>query len=429
MKGPANQKEWNSATPEWRLKKAKDIQSRTGLDITGWEDLKFSQLPKEATDWKVFYPQSSIEAMIPIILDITQKSDIFDWIEEDGFIVFPRKDNKTIPNDETMEKVIRTVMKNAGIEDYTITFLYIKVMKENTLYVERFRPTELKYYVGNEHIKEMVQKYLDQGDIQNFIFYGPPGSGKTTLAKIIVKNLDCDYLYINASDENGIDTIRDKVKGFASAASWKGIKVVILDEADFITIQGQAALRNVIETFSRSTRFILTCNFVERIIDPLQSRCQVLKIVPPTKMDVYNHLTWILADQLSLSYTPEDIKSLIVKYYPDMRKMLNVLQMSEKDDKIVLDETVVTSNNYIKEVLKELAGKKNWLTIRQIIADSNVKDFEELYRNLFEYSPKYAPGSEGSVAIILNEHLYQANFRIDKEINVMSAIAKIIEVI
>ena len=92
-------------------------------------------------------------------------------------------------------------------------------MKKNTLYVERFRPTSLEYYVGNEHIKEMVQKYLDQGDIQNFIFYGPAGSGKTTLAKIIVKNLDCDYLYINASDENGIDTIREKVKGFASAAS------------------------------------------------------------------------------------------------------------------------------------------------------------------------------------------------------------------
>jgi replication factor C small subunit len=261
-------------------------------------------------------------------------------------------------------------------------------MKENTLYVERFRPTELKYYVGNENIKETIQKYLDQGDIQNFIFYGPAGTGKTTLAKIIVKNLDCDYLYINASDENGIDTIREKVKGFASAASWKGIKVVILDEADFITIQGQAALRNVIETFSRSTRFILTCNFIERIIDPLQSRCQVLKIVPPTKMDVYNHLTWILTDQLSLTYTPEDIKNLIVKYYPDMRKMLNVLQMSVKDDAVVLDDTVLTSNNYIKAVLKELAGGKNWIAIRQIIADSNVKDFEELYRNLFEYAPK-----------------------------------------
>ena len=103
--------------------------------------------------------------------------------------------------------------------------------------------------------------------------------------------------------------------------------------------------------------------------------------------------------------------------------------MSVKDDTVIIDETVLTSNNYIKEVLKELAGKKNWLTIRQIILDSNIKDFEELYRNLFEYSPKYAPGKEGSVAIILNEHLYQANFRIDKEINVMSAIAKIIEAI
>jgi replication factor C small subunit len=302
-------------------------------------------------------------------------------------------------------------------------------MKENTLYVERFRPTSLKHFVGNQTVKETLQKYLDQGDIQNFIFYATPGTGKTTLAKIIVKNLDCDYLYINASDENGIDTIREKVKGFASAASWKGIKVVILDEADFITIQGQAALRNVIETFSRSTRFILTCNFIERIIDPLQSRCHTVKITPPTKQDVYNHLTWILADQLNVSYQPEDIKTLILQYYPDMRKMLNVLQMSVKDDMVVLDKTVLTSNNYIKEVLKELMGNKKWLTIRQIIADSGVKDFEELYRNLFDYASKYAPGKEGIVAIILNEHLYQANFRIDKEVNVMSAIAKIIDAI
>ena len=301
-------------------------------------------------------------------------------------------------------------------------------MTENSLLVEKYRPTTLENYVGNENVKQVIQKYLNQNDIQNFIFYGPAGTGKTTLAKIIVKNLDCDYLYINASDENGIDTIRDKVKGFASAASWKGIKVVILDEADFITIQGQAALRNVIETFSRSTRFILTCNFVERIIDPIQSRCQVLKIVPPSKNDIAKHVAGILEKE-GIEYEVEALKAIVSQYYPDLRKMLNTVQLSTQENTLKVDKTVLTSTNYITSVIKELTTTKKFNTIRQIIADSGVKDFEELYRSLFDYAPKYAPGKEGMVAIILNEHLYQANFRIDKEINVMSAIAKIIEVI
>ena len=301
-------------------------------------------------------------------------------------------------------------------------------MKENTLLVEKYRPTTLEHYVGNENIKEVIQKYLNQNDIQNFIFYGGAGTGKTTLAKIIVKNLDCDFLYLNASDENGIDTIREKVKGFASTASFKGIKVVILDEADFITIQGQAALRNVIETFSRSTRFILTCNYIERVIDPIQSRCQVLKIVPPSKLDTAKHTAWVL-DQEEISYETDDIKSIVNQYYPDLRKMLNTIQSSTINSKLLLDKDVLVSSNYMLSVIKELSTSKNWKNIRQIIADSGVKDFEELYRFLFENSSKYAPDREGSVAIILNEHLYQANFRIDKEINIMSAISKIIETI
>ena len=301
-------------------------------------------------------------------------------------------------------------------------------MKENTLLVEKYRPTTLEHYVGNENIKEVIQKYLNQNDIQNFIFYGGAGTGKTTLAKIIVKNLDCDFLYLNASDENGIDTIRDKVKGFASTASFKGIKVVILDEADFITIQGQAALRNVIETFSRSTRFILTCNYIERIIDPIQSRCQVLKIVPPSKLDTAKHTAWVLAQE-EISYETDDIKSIVNQYYPDLRKMLNTIQSSTINSKLLLDKDVLVSSNYMLSIIKELSTSKNWKNIRQIIADSGVKDFEELYRFLFDNSSKYASDREGSVAIILNEHLYQANFRIDKEINIMSAISKIIEII
>ena len=154
-------------------------------------------------------------------------------------------------------------------------------MKDHSLLVERYRSKTLDKYVGNEQIKTKLQTYIDQNDIQNFIFYGPAGTGKTTLAKLLVNNLDCSHLYINASDERGIETIRDKVSSFASTMSFSPLKVVILDEADFLTIQAQASLRNVIETFSRTTRFIMTCNYIERIIDPLQSRCQVLKIVPP----------------------------------------------------------------------------------------------------------------------------------------------------
>lgn len=301
-------------------------------------------------------------------------------------------------------------------------------MKDNTLLVEKYRPTVLQDYVGNEQVKDTIQKYLDQNDIQNFIFYGPAGTGKTTLAKLIVKNLNCDYLYINASDENGIDTIREKVKGFASAASWNGIKVVILDEADFITINGQAALRNVIETFSRSTRFILTCNFVERIIDPIQSRCQVLKIVPPSKSVIAKHLADVMGKE-NISHDIKEVATIVNKNYPDVRKMLNTIQLSNQDGKLKIDESVLASNNYTKEVLRELTKTKNWIKIRQIIADSGVKDFEELYRLLFEHISVYAKNKEGSVTIILNEHLFQANFRIDKEINIMSAIAKIIETI
>jgi len=299
--------------------------------------------------------------------------------------------------------------------------------KEHTLWVEKYRSDILDNYVGNENIKSTVSKYLSQNDIQNLIFYGPAGTGKTTLAKLIVNNIDCEYLYINASDERGIETIRDKVSGFAAAASFVPLKVVILDEADFLTIQAQASLRNVIETYSRSTRFILTCNYVERIIDPLQSRCQVLKIVPPSKSDVAMHIATI-CEKEDVFYELEDIKTVVNQFYPDLRKMLNTLQMSVRDNKITIDKSVLVSSNYMTQVLKELTQKNpNFNNIRQIIADANVQDFEELYRYLYDNASVYAPGSEGMVAIYANEYSYQANFRIDKEINAMALVARLIE--
>ena len=296
---------------------------------------------------------------------------------------------------------------------------------ENSLLVEKYRPSKLENYVGNENIKKSIAKYLDQNDIQNLIFYGPAGTGKTTLAKIIVANLDCDHLYINASDERGIETIRDKVQGFASVASFKPLKVVILDEADFLTIQAQASLRNIIETFSRTTRFIMTCNFVERIIDPLQSRCHVLKIVPPTKKDVARHLAWVL-DQEKIRYEMQDLVPLINQYYPDLRKCINTIQLSTIDNDLKLDQSILVSSNYIDKVINELSNKANFKTVRQIIADANVDDFDELFKSLYTKASEYLPGKEGTASILINEHQYKANFRIDKEINIMSLIQQII---
>ena len=304
-------------------------------------------------------------------------------------------------------------------------------MKENSLYVEKYRSKTLDEYVGNEQLKQIVAQYIEKNDLQNLLLYGTPGTGKTTLAKLIINNFNCDYLYINASDERGIDTIRDKVQGFASSASFKPIKIIILDEADFLTIQAQASLRNIIETYSRTTRFILTCNYLERIIDPLQSRCQVLKITPPSKKEVAKHISTIL-DQESIEYTVADLVLVVNKHYPDVRKILNTCQVNNVNNTLKIDNTVLTGG-YKDGLLKELKSpsKDSFKNIRQILADSNLDDFEDVYRFLYDTLDEYGKNDLAKATIIIDieNYMYHANFRIDKEINVCALIASILKTI
>ena len=164
----------------------------------------------------------------------------------------------------------------------------------NSLWVEKYRPSKLTEYVGNEHLKDKVKDYLESGEIPHLLFFGKAGTGKTTLAKLIVNSIDCDHIIINASDENNVDTVRNKVKGFASTVGFKDMKIIILDEFDYMTPGAQAILRNLMETFSKHCRFILTCNYIEKIIDPIQSRCQSFAITPPTKKDVAVQVAKIL---------------------------------------------------------------------------------------------------------------------------------------
>jgi DNA polymerase III delta prime subunit len=304
-------------------------------------------------------------------------------------------------------------------------------MKENSLFVEKYRSQTLEDYVGNEQLKQIIGKYIETNDIQNLLLYGTPGTGKTTLAKIIVNNIDCDYLYINASDERGIDTIRDKVQGFASSATFKSLKVIILDEADFLTIQAQASLRNIIETYSRTTRFILTCNYLERIIDPLQSRCQVLKITPPSKKEAAQHIANILEAE-DVNYEITNLALVVNKYYPDIRKILNTCQTNIIENTLKIDESILISG-YKDKLLKELKSpnKSTFKNIRQIIADSNIEDFEDVFRFLYDSMDEYVKDdmNKGIITITIEEYMFHANFRIDKEINLMALISKILQII
>jgi replication factor C small subunit len=297
--------------------------------------------------------------------------------------------------------------------------------KKHTLFTEKYRPDTLEGYIGNDDFKSSLQQWIDTNDVPHLLLCGGAGTGKTTAAKLIVNNINCDYVYINCSDENGIDTIRDKVKSFASAASFKPQKVVIMDEADFLTINAQAALRNVIETFSLTTRFIFTCNYVERIIDPIQSRTIVFELTPPSMQDVAFKCVEIL-DLEDVTYTKADIVRIVKQTYPDIRKSLNLLQSSIKNGDLQQSREVTNFNQTSDQIITLLKGQniKNFTTIRQLVMDSNVRDYNELYRVLFERADEFT--NSAIATLIIADYQYKSIMAPDKEITFCGCIAKLL---
>ena len=301
----------------------------------------------------------------------------------------------------------------------------------NSLWVEKYRPSKLENYIGNEHLKSKVEHYLKSGDVPHLLLYGKAGTGKTTLAKLIINNIECDYLYINASDENNVDTVRTKVKNFASTIGFKDTKVIILDECDYITPNAQAALRNLMETFSKHCRFILTCNYVERIIDPIQSRCQSFQIIPPSRNEVAKHLHKILVKE-NIMDTPEDIKILVESGYPDIRRVINSAQRNVVNGKLKLDTTSIIQNDYKLKLIKilETKSKKDAFTdVRKLLADNQITDFADLFRLLYDEVDGYGKGHVAECILIIARYELSDGQVVDKEINAMAMLIELLGVI
>jgi replication factor C small subunit len=298
---------------------------------------------------------------------------------------------------------------------------------KHTIWNEKYRPDILDNYITSDEIKNIFQAYIDKQDIPHLLFAGRAGSGKTTLAKLIAKGIDCDLLYINATDERSMDVIREKIGGFASSASFKPLKIVILDEATHLLMASQVLLLNMIETYSAKTRFILTGNYPERLIDPLRSRLTEYALVPPSKTIIAQHIVRILENE-GIEYELEGVAEIVKKCYPDLRRTINTLQKCSTTGKLVVNINLKSNQNYIELILEELSQPKpKFNTIRQILANSDVSDYTELFKSLYDNSSKYLRDKEGSVAVLVNEASYKANFSLDKEINTAALISQIIE--
>ena len=262
------------------------------------------------------------------------------------------------------------------------------------------------------------------------IFYclEEPVQVKPLSIKLLVNNIECDYLYINASDENSVEVVRDKVKNFASTLGFVNMKVIILDECDYITPNAQAALRNLMETFSKSCRFILTCNYVERIIDPIQSRCQSFQIIPPDRKEVAVHLNSILTKE-KVDFDIEDIVTIVNGGFPDLRRVINAAQRQVVDNKLVIDEGMSIQNDYkvqVLEILKTQDKKNSFKNIRQLLADSKVTDFSDLFRLLFDTVDDWGRGHVTECILILAQYQQSDAVVVDKEINIMAMFIEII---
>ena len=302
-------------------------------------------------------------------------------------------------------------------------------MKE-FLFVEKYRPQTIEDCILPEGLKETFQKIVEKGELPNMMFTGSAGVGKTTVARALCNELDLDYMLINGSEDGNIDTLRGKIKQFASTVSLQGgQKVVILDEADYLNPQStQPALRGFIEEFSSNCRFILTCNFKNRIIDPLHSRCSIYEFNLGNKAEMAQafmaRLQFIL-DSEHIIYDNAVIAELIMKYIPDWRRVINECQRYGMSGHIDTGILVTLSESSVAGLMEDLKTK-NFKKMRKWVTDNIDVESSKLFRLIYDNMSTYVePSSIPQLVLILADYSYKDSFVADHELNVVACMTEI----
>jgi DNA polymerase III delta prime subunit len=308
----------------------------------------------------------------------------------------------------------------------------IESRNEMYLWVEKYRPQKIDDCVLPESLKKTFREYITQGELPNFLFCGTAGVGKTTVAKALCNEIGAEYLMINGSEESGIDTLRTKIKGFASTISLTDAKkVVILDEADYLQANStQPALRAFIEEFANNCRFILTCNFKNRIIEPIHSRCSVIefKIDNKEKQEIaatfFKRATAILKQE-GIEFDQKVVVELVMKHFPDYRRILNELQRYSVSGKIDSGILVNMSQESFKDLIK-LMKDKNFTEVRKWVAKNSDSDTVALFRELYDSANNtIEANSIPQMVLVLADYQYKAAFVADHELNIMAALTEI----
>lgn len=302
---------------------------------------------------------------------------------------------------------------------------------EQLLWTEKYRPKTIADTILPEDLKITFQKFVDNKHIPNLLLAGSPGIGKTTVAKAMLEELGCDYIVINGSMNGNIDTLRNEIMQFASSVSFMGgRKYVILDEADYLNPNStQPALRNFMEEYSKNCGFILTCNFINRIIEPLHSRCSVVKFgfsntdAPKMLAQFFKRTCYVL-DTENVQYDKQIVAALIKKHYPDWRRVINELQRYSAGGKI--DSGILTS--LTDENFKELVGQlkaKSFIGVRKWCVENNDSD-SSIYRKLYDTAYEHVkPDSIPQLVLIIAEAQYKAAFVADPEINLVACLTNV----